>query len=298
MLKEVLLLAAFALLSHGLGYAGTATGMSGLFYTGENAGGGLLAGGSNDPHWSVGYASINGGASGNTIYEGAAYVINSSYLSGQGYVANTSTAQWITAPGASSATSGGTLNTGGNYLPGNGTGGNEGIYVYTLAFQITATGTGTITNNVQISITIAADDQFQVYVNPAGNGATIPTGTAAYTSGTSTWGNTSATILSNYNYLNKVHGVYTSGTNATFVVGTNYLTIVVDNTNQNNGNNLNASGLLFYQTNNAILIDGTPVPGTLPEVVAWLPIAGALGLFGWCFWRRGRDAGETLRAGF
>jgi hypothetical protein len=65
---------------------------------------------------------------------------------GIGLHPNTSSAQWITAPGAT------TLdrwlpNTGGDFLPGNGnTGSNEGIYIYTLAFTITGTGSaGTVT---------------------------------------------------------------------------------------------------------------------------------------------------------
>jgi hypothetical protein len=299
-LKFLFLTAAFVLLSGGLAYGrGTATGLSGLYYTGDNANGGLLAGGSNDPNWSVGFASINGGTSANTTYEGAAYVINSSYLSGQGYVPNTSAAQWITAPGASSAQTGGTLNTGGNYLPGNGnTGSNEGIYVYTLALQITGTVTNnraTINNqNISISLTIAADDQYQVYLNAAGVStagvATNPSGInpTSYTgtmagSGLSAWGNTTAVMLANYTATG-----YTN--NSVFVVGTNYLTIVVDNTNSITGASgstaLNPSGVLLYQTANVITINGTPVQGTVPETGTWLPITAALGLFGWCAWRR------------
>jgi hypothetical protein len=307
------LLTASVLWSGGLAYGrGTATGLSGLYYTGENAGGGLLAGGSNDPNWSVGFSSIDGGTSANTTYEGAAYVVNSSYLSGQGYVGNTSTAQWITAPGASSAQTGGTANTGGNYLPGNGnTGSNEGIFVYTLAFQITGTVTNnraTINNqNISISLTIAADDQYQVYVNAAGVStagvATNPLGvnptafSATHLGGTGTtaWGNTTAVTLANYTGTGVTN-------NSVFVVGTNYLTIVVDNTNSVSGASgstaLNPSGVLLYQTANAITINGTPVPGTVPEVGTWLPIAAALGLFGWCFWRRRADAGAALQAGF
>ena len=57
---------------------------------------------------------------------------------------------------------GNSVNTGGDFLPGNGnTGSNEGIYVYTLAFNITGTGSGTVTNAVSIGITISADDSWR-----------------------------------------------------------------------------------------------------------------------------------------
>ena len=304
LIELLVLAAAFVLWSGGLAHArGTATGMSGLYYTGDNSNGGLLPGGAQDPNWSVGFASINGGTTENTTYEGAAYVINGSYLGGQGYVANTSTAQWVTAPGAMSAQTGGTANTGGNYLPGNGdTGAHEGIYVYTLAFQITGTvtsGRATITQqHISISLTIAADDQYQVYVNAAGVSnsgvATNPDGMnpTAFSaqlagSGTSAWGNTSAVTLANYGGSN----------NSVFVVGTNYLTIVVDNTNSITGSSgstaLNPSGLLLYQTSNTIVIDGVPVPGTIPEVGVWLPVLCALGVCGWRRWR-GRSIAASV----
>jgi len=91
----------------------------------------------------------------------------------------------------------------------------------------------------------------------------------------SPWTNTANLSLQNYG----------AAPNASFVIGTNYLVIEVDNTHSITGssgsNTLNPSGLLVYQTGNAILIDGKPVP----EVGVWLPIASALGLF---FWRQHR----------
>jgi hypothetical protein len=207
-----------------------------------------------------------------------------------------------------SAQTGGTPNTGGDYLPGNGNANgpitpapsqaNEATYVYTLAFQIQGTvagGNATINNqNIRMSVTIAADDQYKVYLNPAGvNAAGVannPQGVAptSFTatlagSGTTAWGNTTAVTIANYN------GTYSTN-NSTFVVGTNYLTIVVDNTNSKTGastvTDLNPSGVLLYQTSNVITINGNPITGTLPEVGTWLPIAASLGLFGWGCWRR------------
>jgi hypothetical protein len=176
-------------------------------------------------------------------------------------------------------------NSGGDFLPGRGTGTAEGLYVYTLAFQITGSGaTGTVvTNAINISLTVAADDQYAIYVNPSGNGTTLPTAGTNTPIGYSAWGNTAAATLTNTG----------AGANAQFVIGTNYLVIVVDNTdsvtgNQTQGNN--ASGLLVYQVGQAITIGGNPIQGVIPEAGTWLPIVGALGLFGWFRWRRRANA--------
>jgi hypothetical protein len=269
---------------------GAATNVSGLYNTGENSTYGLLSGDTLDTAWSVTYASTNGGSSANTTYKGTSYVVDSStnnaghtnYID-SGWVQNTGTAQWIVPPGAMTAATGGTANAGGVYLPGNGGTGaagqpnntadtEEAVFVYTLAFNITGTGgTGSAVNNVLLTMTVAADDQFAIYVNPAGNGASIPTGTAAST-GTNAWGNTTAVTLP---------------TNAGFVVGTNYLVVVVDNTNSLTGNQtgtntLNPGGLLVY--NMSGFVNGTLVP----EVGTWLPVLGAVGLYGMALWRRSR----------
>lgn len=261
--------------------AQTATNITGLYYTGLTSTGALQTAGAQDANWKVTYASTNGGTSANTTYEGAAYVISASSISGSGYTPNTSSAQWITAPGATNS-SGTSPNTGGDFLPGNGTTTpNEGIYVYTLAFNITGSGAAgtTVTNEVQITMTLAADDQYSVYVNPAGNGASVPTGTAA-ASLTSAWSNTSQITLQNYG---------TGGANnSVFKIGTNYIVVVVDNTNSVTGSSsstaLNASGLLVYQTSEAE-INGHPIP----EVGTWLPLLGVIGCYG-IFAQRRRQA--------
>jgi len=260
---------------------GTATGISGLYNTGLTSTGALQAGASTDANWSVTYASTNGGTSANQTYEGAAYVINPSVVSSSGYTANTSNAQWIVAPGAYTTTStSSSVNAGGNNLPGNGnTGSNEGVYIYTLAFTITGTGGNgtTVTNSqIQITMTLAADDQYAVYVNPTGNGNSVPTGTAA-ASATSAWNNTTQITLQNY-------GTGTAD-NSTFKIGINYIVVVVDNTNSITGSStstvLNPSGLLVYQTS-AAEINGKKVP----EVATWLPMLGAVGCFGLVVLRR------------
>jgi hypothetical protein len=256
--------------------AQTATDITGLYYTGLAANGTLAAAGTQAADWTVSYASINGGASANATYEGAGYVISPSSISGSGYTPNTSGAQWITAPGAAQSASGSSLNTGGDFLPGNGnSGSNEGIYVYTLAFTITGTGSaGTVVNSanskIQITMTMAADDQYSVYVNPTGSSAAAATQTNA-------WNNTTEFALQNYGGG--------GADNSTFVIGTNYIAVVVDNTNSQTGSSgsteLNASGLLVYQTS-AATINGAPVP----EVATWLPLLGVIGCYGLVSLRR------------
>ena len=273
-------------LAGGWARAGTATDITGLYYTGVNNSGGLLAGATQDSHWTVSFASVAGPT--DASYEGSAYVVSNSYIDA-GWTQNTASAQWIVPPGASTASSGGTLNSGGDYLPGNGTGGNnnsftknEATFVYTLAFNIIGTGAvgSTVTNSVSISLTISADDQYSIYVNPAGNGLSLPGGTAAATR-TSAWNNTTSASLQN--------GTTGLNGNSVFVIGTNYLTVVVDNTNSitttSSSTAFNPSGLLVYQVGAATLINGTPIP----EVGTWLPLLGAMGLYGMTVLRRGRE---------
>jgi hypothetical protein len=242
-----------------------------LYYTGVNNSGDLLSGTVQDPHWSVAYADVHGRDS---KYEGPAYVVSGGNFN-SGWTGNTANAQWITAPGAStSASGGGSTNAGGANLPGNGTiGNNAAQYVYRLAFTVAGTGTGTVTNNISISLTIAADDRYRVYVNPTMSGGEIDTAASTVAaSRNNAWTNTEAEYLQNY-----AGGGHSD--NADFVIGTNYIYVVVDNTNNLTGGSsssaLNASGLIVYQVGSAVLIDGKPVP----EVGAILPVIGALGLF-------------------
>jgi hypothetical protein len=270
--------------------AQNATDVTGLYYTGNLASGAIGAAGQNDAHWNVTYASLDGGTTANTAYEGAAYVISPAAISGSGYTSNTSSAEWITAPGATTTSTPGTSpNTGGDFLPGNGnSGGTEGVYVYTLAFQVTGTGSpGTaVTNHVQVTMTLSADDQYAVYVNASGNGTTLPTGTASATA-FSAWTNKTQITLQNYG----------SGgaNNASFVIGTNYIEVVVDNTNSINGTSnstaLNASGLLVYQTGSAE-INGQPIP----EVATWMPLVGVLGCYGLLVRRRKQSGVAAVAA--
>ncbi len=276
----------------------TATNITGLYYTGVDANNNLVAQGTQSPSsaWKVTSAYVNGTAynGSSTTYTGKSYVISSSLIN-PGDTQNTGSAQWVVAPGASTAQTGGTVNAGGDFLPGDvktgsGAYNNSAYFVYQLAFTITGTGSGTIsgnTSNIQISMTLAADDTYSVYVNPAGamtfNGSgTLATGgtTAAATLSANAWQNTTAINLGNSTNNGGVN-------NASFVIGTNYIDVVVANTNSGvSGSNtnsllLNPSGLLVYQTS-AATINGHPVP----EVTAWLPVAVAIGLFGLRRFRR------------
>lgn len=278
--KALFVLAAFALQFANLAFGQSATFINGLYYTGVNNSGTVLAGGAEDSHWTVSYARVGGNTfTGNSTYTGNSYVLSSSYIDAA-YVPNSSTSKWITAPGARTSATGNssTANLGGDFLPGNGTTGtNSAYFVYRLAFTILGSGAaGTaVSNQVSISLTIAADDQYTVYVNPASgptvnNSGVINTGgTAASGSGLAAWSNTSSVALQDNMGAN----------NAQFVIGTNYLYVVVANTNSQTGNSGNSdrnpSGLLVYQVYGDMTIDGVVVP----EVGAWLPVALALGLF-------------------
>lgn len=263
-----------------LGFAGTATDVAGLYSTGVNDSGEVLSSGATDSHWTVTYARVNNtNYTGTSTYTGTSYVLNST---APGNVANTSTSKWITAPGASTAATGGITNSGGDFLPGNGTSGsNSAQYVYRLTFTIVGTGSGTATNNISISLTLAADDQYSVYVNPTLTGnSSINTGSSTLAeSRTSAWSNTTALYLQNFADAN-------GSNNSAFVIGTNYIYVVVDNTNMLTGssgaNALNPSGLLVYQFGTPTTIDGK----VIPEVGSMLPVVGALGLFGWRRFRR------------
>ncbi len=289
--------------------AGSATNISGLYYTGlSNTSGTLQSGGGRDYNWDVTYAYVNGtryrsysgNSYANTTYTSTAgaYVLSSTANSGGtanyidgAYVPNTSSAQWITAPGAMTAITGGTANIGGDDLPGNGTtGDNMAIYVYQLAFTISGTGSGVVTNAISMSLTVAADDAYEIYVtaNPVtlNSSGVVNADYAASASGTNAWSNTTAQTLTNTG----------GGANTTFNIGTNYLTVVVHNTNSQTGDNsstaLNPSGLLMYQVGAVATIDGHPVP----EVGTWLPLLGAVSLYGLFAWRRGRTRSALLAA--
>jgi hypothetical protein len=275
-----------------------------VYNTGEKTTGSLVSGGSqvqagatsptSSSGWYVTYASTNGGSSSASTYQGDAYAITAAAVSSSGYTSNTATAEWIVAPGASTSasqtTGSGYVNLGGNNLPGNGTGNNEGIYVYTLAFTISGSGAaGTkVTSAMSIVMTLAADDGYTVYVNPSGQGVD-PTGapskysaSAAATATQGEWSGTATLTLGNSGANN----------NSIFYIGTNYISVVVDNTNAISGpssqTTWNESGFLAYQTEGFIGADEVLANGeVVPEVSPWIPLAGALAAYAFLALRRG-----------
>lgn len=233
-------------------FAGTATDIQGLYYTGVDDNGVTLASGSIDSHWVITYSNVPG-------HTGDTRVVSSSFID-PAWVQNTSTAQWIVAPGASTSASGGTLDAGGVYLPGNGTSGKyDAYYVYTLTFTIIGVGKvdSLISNNIDISLTIAADDSYQVFVNPIlRKNGDINTGPSNAASAIidSAWDNTSIVNLSNYG----------ANANSKFYLGENTLSVIVRNTNSITGgaqsDPWNPSGFMLYNQYGDIRIDGNIVP--------------------------------------
>jgi hypothetical protein len=272
-----------------------ATSITGFYYTGEaSTGGGDLSQGANTPntansgtndvHWIVTYASTNGGATSAGIYDGVTYVINTSnttFTESQypdpPWAGNTTSAEWITAPGAlweqtTQSTGTGAINSGGDGLPGYGvdtappayTGNTHSvIYVYSTTFTIGGTGgTGAAVTGLTIQLSVSADNSFAVFVNPASSAAALATSTANYVSPDNAY---------SYSPLNVS---LTSG----FVIGVNTISIEVQNAGTANNDTVNYSGLLVYGTNFV----------GLPELGGWLPLAAAAGAYALWVWRRSR----------
>ena len=284
-----------------------ATSVTGVYTTGiDSTYGTALSGGTKDPNWKLTYMyyvepTRRGTRTVTNTYSYAnapsAYVVdaanNSStdFVGSVGWSSNVTgapAAQWITVPGAYMTTSSSGANTGGAYYYGYGTGSTEGIYVYTLKFTISGSGAaGTPVSNVSLSFTTSADDQFYAYLNPSGNGSTLPSASSAaysyvYTPGSSPWANTTVFTM--------------DSTNSNFVIGDNYLVFVVDNIDSQTsssvtGTGVNATGLFVSYISGTI--NGSTVQVVVPEVGTWIPAFAAVLLYGGLLWvrrRRGRDA--------
>jgi hypothetical protein len=147
----------------------------------------------------------------------------------------------------------------------------EGVYVYTLTFNISGTGTnGQSVSNFVLNLSAAGDDNFQVYINPTESGG-LPTSTAAYTSPVD-FGNTAAHL-----------SIACNASSANFVQGTNTLVFAVDNTGGTTGpssnNQTTQSGLLVYG-----------LGAVVPEVAPWMPMAAALLTYGFLALARRRPS--------
>jgi hypothetical protein len=231
--------------------------------------------GTQDSAWMVTYASTNGGLTAAAPNMGASYVINTtqttytSQYPSPPWAANTTNAEWITAPGAvytngSGGISGNVVNAGGDGLRGYGSDAsppamnatNAAIYVYTTTFTISGNGSaGTAVTGFTLNLQLAADNNFDIFVNPASTSQALAVGTAAYVSPVNAYTATSAVALS-------------SG----FVIGVNTISIQVENAGSAGASNINFSGLLVYSAGFSGL--------AVPEVGSWLPLAAALGFYG------------------
>jgi len=299
--------------------AGIATSLTGLYntgvstITGTGAGTGTLystaGGGIQDSAWTVVNAVVGSGEGElpSSSYLGTTYVLatNGGYNSNSlgygvnnGWIPDTSTSEWITAPGAYQASNGGTgtgaggsgsLNVGGDDLPGQGptpanvaatasNGGTtpsgygyEAFYTYQTNFTIGGVGgTGANVANVILNLTIASDDGFEVLLN----GHVV--NSSDFYDG------------SQYSAVGAI-GVTLNSSNANyFVVGTNTLQIIVANNGgssvTSNADSFNASGLNVAATWNIV-----------PEVGAWLPTVGAVLIYGLVvFHRRAKSRSARL----
>jgi hypothetical protein len=203
----------FSLLGIGTAARAQTVSIAGLFTTGVTNSNVLLGDNAADAHYVV-----NGPGA---TYDGNSRTVTASALAG-GWVANTSSARWITTPLSGT----------------NGTSPNRpnGTYDYTLTFTMP---TGAQLNTVWISGTGAVDDTATILVNGA-----VVTGQTL-----NTWSSTNSFSL--------------NSSNATFTSTTNTITFRVNNSGGG------ATGLLITS------LSGTAV---VPEVGAFLPIAGALAL--------------------
>jgi hypothetical protein len=240
--------------------------------------------GQKDDAWTVTYASTNGGATAATGFEGTSYVINTTNTTyGTQYpappwAANTTSAEWITAPGAYWAVSGGTtgngaVNAGGDGLPGYGTdttalsytASTSVIYVYTTTFTITGNATaGTAITGLTMQLSVAGDNTFAVFVNPSNTATALAQSTAKFVAPSNA-----------YTYA-PLNVSLSSG----FVVGVNTISIEVQNAGGSNSISTNFSGVMVYGSN----FIGAP------EVGSWVPVAAAALLYALWAWRRARPA--------
>jgi hypothetical protein len=204
----------FSLLVPGATAFAQTVSIAGLFTTGMNNTNSLLGDNAVDSHYVIDGPS--------TSYDGNSRTVTASALAG-GWVANTSSARWITTP--LSGTDGTNPSR------------PNGLYDYTLTFTMP---TGAQLGTVSIAGIGAVDDTAAIYVNGIlVSGQTL-----------NSWSST--------------NGFSLNSSNATFTSTTNTIMFRVNNSGGG------ATGLLITS------LSGTAV---VPEVAAFLPVAGALALF-------------------
>ncbi|MFT3868631.1 MAG: hypothetical protein QM715_09040 [Nibricoccus sp.] len=132
--------------------AGTATSITGLYTTGLDG----ADNGTRDDHWKMSDGNF-------------AYVVSNNNVTSNGWVANGTSAKWI------------------SYASNGSSGLGSGTYTYTLSFNIAGSGTGAV-SGVNVYMTLAVDDSAIITVN-GGNGVS--------TTGSGQWSRTQNVTLSN-----------------------------------------------------------------------------------------------------
>jgi hypothetical protein len=211
---------------------GQTVSISGLYRTGVDNSGVKLGGNVVDNHYVL--TAVPGSAPTDNL--GSAYTVLASAMPGQ-WEANHTDSRWITTPGTS-------LN---GTVGANGSDPRRvnGDFDYTLTFTMPA---GAILSTVSITGYGWADNTSTIRVN-----GTLVSGQSL--TGQQTADGSAFTL---------------SGSNATFVSGSNTITFRVNNT----------------LTNTGLLISSLSGTVSVPEVGAMLPIFGAITLYGLVAWRR------------
>jgi hypothetical protein len=278
--------AALALLmAGGAPTAQTATDITGLYYTGLTSSGGLAAAGTQAADWTCHVRLDQRRHLGQRVLRGRG-------LRDQPLIdfrvrlhAQHERRAVDHGPGRRAQRGGNSPNTGGDFLPGNGnTGSNEGIYIYTLAFTISRHGIGRDRRQQR-------EQQDRDHDDDGGRrpvlGLRQPDGERRLDPDRHRRRHPDGRLEQHDQFALQNYGSGAAD-NSTFLIGTNYIVVVVDNTNSQTGSSgstaLNASGLLVYQTS-AATINGQPVP----EVATWLPLLGVLGCYGLVVIRRRQD---------
>jgi hypothetical protein len=289
---------------------GIATSLTGLYSTGISTSGTTLStsgGAVLDPSWTVVNAVVGSGEGEQaaTAYEGTTYVLaapSNGYGYQSGWIGDTSTSEWIVAPGAYQSTNNvtgtgaapsGSVNVGGDYLPGYGptpanvvatssNGGTtpsgygyEAFYTYQTTFNIGGVGgTGATVSNVILNLSIASDDGFEVLLN----GHVV--NSSDFYDG------------SQYSAIGAIAVTLNSSDANYFVIGTNTLQIIVAN---NGGSSVTANADFF----NASGLNVAATWNIVPEVGAWLPCAAAVAMYGlWVWYRRSAARSAGLRTAY
>jgi hypothetical protein len=240
----------------------------GLFPTGFNASGNSIgtveatstSEGIVDSHYSV--VQVSNFVSGYTKYEGAAYVTNTA----AGWHATVNGADWIEPPGGIYSAYAGnpeywfpaTVQTGAA------TNGSGVQYDYQIVFTVPSSFA---LSTISIAGSLAADDYVDIYLN----------------------GNSAHEVALTALNLYSAGGAFSLGTANGLVLGANTLTFAVFNLDAGSKTS-SPSGLDVFAVGT-----GTYTVLSAPEIGAFIPVAGAVGLYGGLLVARRRARGKSAR---